>query len=186
MSVKAKIAQFRDMLYFKEVVSARQISAAANKNGIKPSNLSKIIQNWEKALAKKLFVRNSRGLEPTTEALKIAELISGAEKHFDKCLQKISKKNTPGIVNLYLPPNLKIKNLNLFCKKHEGLTLICTASPIEADVLVDYLPPLQTEDWITVQNHIGGTFDQTIWVSCLEEKIPLELAQFIISAMYDQ
>lgn len=186
MSVKVKISLFRDMLYFKEVVIERQITAAANKNGIKPSNLSKIIQNLEKAASKKLFIRNSRGLEPTSEALKIAELISGAEKHFDSCMRKISKKNSPGIINLYLPPHLNIKNLSTFCKAHTGLTLIQCTSTVEADVWVDYQPPLERNDIVLVQNHIGGNFEQTIWVCAVNEKIPLELAQFIISAMYDQ
>ena len=186
MSVKSKIALFRDLLYFKEVVNTKQISAAASKNGIKPSNLSKIIQSLEKSASKKLFLRNSRGLEPTSEALKIAELISGAEKHFDTCVQKISKKNTPGILNLYLPPNLKIKNLNRFCKDHEGLTLILCTTTVEADVWVDYEPPVQTDGWISVQNHIGRNFDQSIWICAVNEKIPVELAQFIISEMYDR
>ena len=186
MSVKSKIALSRDLLYFKEVVVAKQISAAASKNGIKPSNLSKIIQGLENSAAKKLFIRNSRGLEPTSEALKIAELIGGAEKHFDSCIQKISKKNTPGILNLYLPPNLKIKNLNTFCKNHDGLTVVFCPTTIEADVWVDYEAPIQSDGWICVQNHIGRNFDQIIWVCAVNEKIPVELAQFIISEMYHQ
>ena len=69
MSVKSKTTLFRDLLYFKEVVAAQQISAAAEKNGIKPSNLSKIIQNLEIMTTRKLFKRSSRGFEPTSEAL---------------------------------------------------------------------------------------------------------------------
>lgn len=47
MSVKSKSSLFRDLLYLREVICCGQISRAANNNGIKASNLSKIITDIE-------------------------------------------------------------------------------------------------------------------------------------------
>lgn len=184
MSVKSKTTLFRDLLYFKEVVAAQQISAAAEKNGIKPSNLSKIIQNLEIMTTKKLFKRSSRGFEPTSEAIKLAELISNAEKSFDFCAQKLKRQNQSGILNLYLPKNIKLKNLESFCKKNPDITLVFCTSIAEADVFVDYTPPQNADALICVQNNIGLNFEQNIWVCAVEQKDAFSLAQFIISEMH--
>ncbi len=184
MSVKSKTTLFRDLLYFKEVVAAQQISAAAEKNGIKPSNLSKIIQNLEIMTTRKLFKRSSRGFEPTSEALKLAELISNAEKSFDFCAQKLKRQNQSGILNLYLPQNLKFKNLKSFCQKNPDITLVFCTSVAEADVFVDYTAPQNADELICVQNNLGSNFEQSIWVCSTHQKAAVNLAQFIISEMH--
>lgn len=44
-TIKTKIAFLRELLALKEIIDAGQIQAAAERNGIKYSNMSKMIQD---------------------------------------------------------------------------------------------------------------------------------------------
>ena len=64
-TLKNKVILLRELLALKEVVDRGSIQIAANKNGIKNSNMSQLIKNLESLLGVKLINRNFDGSQPT-------------------------------------------------------------------------------------------------------------------------
>lgn len=184
MSVKSKSSLFRDFLYLQEVISCRQISSAALKNGIKSSNLSKIIKSMEELTNNKLFIRTTHGLIPTPQAYKISLLIADLEKQFDFTATKICGSVGQRELKLYLPPNMRLGNLESFLSKYADLTVQPCLKLREADVYLSYLPPEDLTNRIVVENKIGENFAQTIWVVSVDNEYAAALAQFIINQLH--
>lgn len=67
-TIKTKIALLRELLALKEVIDFGQIYAAAERNGIKHSNMSKLISDLEKRFNATLLIRSSAGCVPTNMA----------------------------------------------------------------------------------------------------------------------
>lgn len=59
-TIKTKITFLHELFALKEVIDARQIRVAAERNDIKHSNMSKMIQNLESRFKTHLLIRNSR------------------------------------------------------------------------------------------------------------------------------
>lgn len=59
-TIKTKITFLHELFALKEVIDARQIQVATERNGIKHSNMSKMIQNLESRFKTHLLIRNSR------------------------------------------------------------------------------------------------------------------------------
>lgn len=180
MSIKSKAILFRNLLYLNEVIQLSQISAAAEKNGIKASNLSKIIKELEDMLQQQLFIRTNSGLIPTDEALKLSKLINQTEANFNNLIEKIEYFETKKILYLYTPENIEIKNLKLFTQKK---VVLCQSAD-NADVIISYSKPQNHKNLITVENNFGTEFKQKIWVSSSNSKAAIELAKFIIYQMH--
>ncbi len=64
-TIKTKVAFLRELLALKEVIDAGQIQAAAERNGIKHSNMSKMITDLENRFKTTLLIRSSAGSVPT-------------------------------------------------------------------------------------------------------------------------
>ena len=64
-TIKTKITFLRELLALKEVIDLGQIQAAADRNGIKHSNMSKIISDLEARFKTRLLIRSSAGSVPT-------------------------------------------------------------------------------------------------------------------------
>ena len=182
MSVKLKVALFRDLLYLREVICYGKISAAAEKNGIKPSNLSAIIKNLEHMSGKKLFLRRTNGLFPTDEALELAQKISGLENSFEQTVSAFLSPNQTQHISLYLPANLQFTELEDFAKKH-AFIMRQTDFPEQADVIVSYAP-LNDSDKVIVENTIGRRMRQTIWVAAVNKEKALLLAEHLIVTLH--
>ena len=180
MPIKSKAILFRNFLYLNEVIKASRISVAAEKNGIKASNLSKIITDMEELTQKKLFIRTNKGLIPTKEALTFSEIISNIENSFDNQAQKLLNTQIKDTISLYVPENIEIKNLHLF---NETTILFCNNKET-ADVFVSYTQPENNDELITVNNTIGKDFKQTIWVCSINQPQAINLARFIICQMH--
>lgn len=73
-TIKSKIQFLKELISLKEVIDAGKISVAADKNGLKSTNLSKLITSLEDRLHTKLLSRSSRGVYPLEEAVKINEV----------------------------------------------------------------------------------------------------------------
>jgi len=80
MSIKQKLSLIKAALYFNEVLREKKISAAAQKNGIKQTNLSKLISEFEQAVNIPLLRRDNTGITPTNYGLKISETIKELEQ----------------------------------------------------------------------------------------------------------
>lgn len=180
MSVKTKSILFRDLLYLREVVEHTNINTTAEKNGIKTSNLSKIIKDLENITQKQLFHRSNKGVLPTGEAMKLSVLISELEKLFDNISKELFKQENKKSLALYIPDNMEIKNLNLF--KQSEITF--SQDKNNADVIISYKKPENSQKLIVVENYIGTDFKQKIWVSAVNSKQAIELARFIIGQIH--
>ena len=64
-TIKTKIAFLRELLALKEVIDLGQIQAAAERNGFKHSNRSKMISDLEARFKTRLLIRSSAGSVPT-------------------------------------------------------------------------------------------------------------------------
>lgn len=180
MSIKLKAILFRNLLYLNEVIKHSQINAAAEKNGIKSSNLSKIIKDLEDFLQKQLFIRTPNGLIPTTKALELSQMLNQTETVFDEMIEKITISENKKSLQLYVPDNIELKNLPSF---KENKIVFCS-SPVDADVIVSYEKPQTPKNFIMVENCIGTEFKQKIWVSSKNSKQALNLSRFIICQMH--
>lgn len=180
MLIKSKAILFRNFLYLNEVIKLTQISAAAEKNGIKAANLSKIIKDLENTIQKQLFIRTNKGLIPTAEAIRLSKLISQSENLFNNISAQILNHETKKTLNLFIPNNIEIRNLHLF---NEAKILFCN-DETNADVIISYKKPNQLLKIITVENSIGNTFNQKIWVSAINSTKALNLARFIICQLH--
>lgn len=185
MSVKAKTSLFRDLLYIQEIILHRRISAAAEKNGIKPSNLSHIVREMEDRLGKPLFYRNARGLTPTPEAMKISSAFSRIELLLAELGHQINPTLPINAIKLYIPEGLTIHGLSEFAAQNK-FEIGLVNQEKNSDVIVSYTKPAEAEHLISVENRIGTGVQQTIWVCAVNCETPLRLARFIISQMHFQ
>ncbi len=179
MFVKSKALIFKNLLYLKEVISCGQISAAATKNGIKPSNLSKMIKDIEIFIGHKLFERTSHGVIPTQTALTILKQISELEERLDSLMFDLAKTGTRPVLKLYISKGLKIHDIDNFNSK-----IKYTDQIEQADVMVTSQKPTNTTHLIVSENKIGKQITQTIWVCCKDIPKALELTEFIILKLH--
>lgn len=180
MSVKSKSSLFRDLLYLHEVISCKQISKAANNNGIKASNLSKIITDIEKTSQKKLFIRNSHGLTPTADAVKLALDITEMETMLKRIISNYFTPQRLTEIKLYKPANLQ---LNFLSDYNSNLKITECKTPNNCDVYIDYAAPANAEDLIVTKCQLGSKIAQTIWVSAVNTPQAVKLAEKIIADM---
>lgn len=182
MSVKSKSSLFRNLLYLREVIACKQISLAANNNGIKASNLSKIISDTENMAQKKLFLRNNHGLTPTTDAIKLASEINELETRLNHIKSTYFTSQNLFEIKLYKPENLHLKHLQDYSRTL-NITLCSCAD--NADIIISYSEPLNYENLIVVKNQIGDKIVQNIWVSAVNVPQVINLAEKIISDLHN-
>lgn len=183
MSVKYKTTLFRDLLFFQEIIRHGKISEAAEKNGIKSSNLSRIVKNLELRLGKQLFYRNNRGMVPTAAALKLSENIKNCEHLFDQLSDRISDNAKQTCLKLYHPENISFSNLSDF-EQSFNTTIQKTSNKADADVIVDYAEPQNSQDMICVELNIGKNVTHYVWICSINKSVALELLRFIVCQMH--
>ena len=190
MNIKNYTSLIRGIFYVQEVIRCKSINKAAEENNIKPSNLSLIINNFEKEIGSQLFRRSSQGCTPTKQALKIAELASDLKNQ----IQKISNwhENTGPkckILNIYVSPNMELTDYSEFEINHPTIKLNFVEEDIMADIKISNVPPVNSREKYT-ELHIGKNLKQKIWICCNEKKPKaLEFFDFIVAKLfllYDQ
>ncbi|MGN1062873.1 MAG: LysR family transcriptional regulator [Alphaproteobacteria bacterium] len=72
-TIKSKLQFLKELIALKEVTDTGKIGSAALKNGLKSTNLSKLITSLEERLHIRLIARTSKGITPLEEAVKINE-----------------------------------------------------------------------------------------------------------------
>lgn len=184
MIIKSQILFLKSIFYLAAVIENGSITKAAEKNGIKQANLSRIIKDLEKSLATPLFVRKGTGLVPTQEAMVLyREALVLQEKL--KVVQSLNmtrpEKTTP--VLLYKPDSLSLD----FLKEVSAIKIKYTPSVQDFDVGVFYEKPVQLNNSYQIGKydmHIGK-ITQHLWIACLTEKPEAcALADFIISRLF--
>ena len=180
----------RGILYVQEIIRCKSINKAAEENNIKASNLSLIINNFEREIGTKLFKRSSHGCTPTKQGYKIAELALELKEQ----VQKISSwhENTypkNRVLNLYISPNMELTDLSEFENNHPTIKMNFIEEDIMADIKISNIPPTNPLEKYT-ELHIGNGLKQKIWICC-NEKNPqaLDFFDFIVAKLlllYDQ
>lgn len=85
-TLKTNLPLLRELFALKEVMDAGQIQGAAQRNGMKQSNLSKMISDLENEMNTKLLNRSPKGIKPTNTA----RLLYADIDNIIKSLNKIS------------------------------------------------------------------------------------------------
>lgn len=181
MSIKNNISLIRSILYLQDVIRSGTISHTAMQNGIKPSNLSKLLSELEEALGCELLIRNTKGIFPTTHGQTIYNIAVELEKTLHK-FENICQNHfiNPDELNIYISESLDIPCLNEFQSTNKQLQLITCGDYRVADFAVLNHEPDNT-NFSCTQSHIGNNIHQKIWIICNEKhQAALEIFDFII------
>ena len=127
-TLKNKVILLRELLALKEVVDRGSIQIAANKNGIKNSNMSQLIKNLESLLGVKLINRNFDGSQPTNSTQIIYNDICTIEELLNKILDTfIDQDDLSGYMSVWaeegLFGSLFMKELSEFYAKYPKIRL---------------------------------------------------------------
>ena len=90
-TIKTKVSFLKELLALKEVIDLGQIHAAADRNGIKHSNMSKMLTDLESRFKTALLIRGSAGCLPTNASRQLyndIELISDVLNRLLRNLQE--------------------------------------------------------------------------------------------------
>lgn len=184
MNIKYNSNFIRDLLYLIATIRNGQITITAEQNGIKPSNLSRLLTELEKTIGCKLIIRSCRGIKPTQYGQEIYELALCLEHNLQK-LENIYKhpnrKNNQ--IKLYISEALKINNFNDFCQQNPSIKIIPTNNEEFADVaLLNHEPNMKGISFAKFV--IGQEITQNIWVICNENNPNATiLFDFIVSQL---
>lgn len=176
----------RSLLYFQSIVRSSRINQAADKNGIKASNLSRNVREFEEAYNIHLLDRTRSGTYPTVKGFKLYHLIGEMEKKFDNILAFLNEESSnSSLLRLYLPPNFQLGDLAIFLNDNPQIELSYTDCEEMADVAVSYHQPEKQEGIIIIKNTLGERFTQDVWVTC-KENLPsaVALAEFITELLH--
>lgn len=112
MIVKQKTLLLKELLAVKETVDAGQIQRAADKNGFRQTNFSKLIKELEKRFETTLFQRSPTGLIPTdigrllyADIKKISDDLENLETKYMKTHEMsghLTVWTEEGLANIYL------------------------------------------------------------------------------------
>ena len=184
MNIKNYTTLIRGILYVQEIIRYKSINKAAEENNIKASNLSLIINNFEKELGTKLFKRSSQGCLPTKQGHQIAELALDLKEQIQKIScwhEDIYPKNR--ILNIYISPNMELIDYSEFEKNHPTIKLNFIEEDIMADVKISNIPPINPSEKYT-ELHIGDNLKQKIWICCNERNSKaLDFFDFIVAKL---
>lgn len=89
-TIKTKIAFLRELLALKEVIDLGQIQAAAERNGFKHSNMSKMISDLESRFKTRLLIRSSTGSIPTNTTRQLYSDIENISNALDSIINNIT------------------------------------------------------------------------------------------------
>ena len=159
MLIKMQIGFLKDILYITQIVKAGTITAVAQKNGVKVSNLCKLIKEAEKEFGGLLFIRTNKGLVPTPKALEIAKKADEIEGLINECAKEFLKKSTINCVKVYISKGLEFHDLE---KVH--INMVLCSEPSDADVIISTQEPSDTKNTLVVHTKIGNAVTQDLWL----------------------
>jgi len=167
MNIKQKLSVIKAALYFNEVLRERKISGAAQKNGIKPGNLSKIISEFEAAVKIPLLCRDNKGVCPTNYGLKISAAIKELEHDIDE-LERFIQVFPNSKLNYYFAPGITFNTLEKFQQQHPGWDILPCTTPREAQLAILTEEPDWPCEYTCLQT--PGSISQKIWITCQMDK----------------
>lgn len=159
MSVKMRLTFLRELLYIREIIECGTISKAALKNGIKASNLSKLIKDAEKEFNQKLFIRTSKGVTPTKAALEILKVANSINEIVKTNQVKFSNPKSPENIKIFISQGLNVGGLGEICPN----CILCNNLKT-ADIIISTQRPENADKMITVEFTIGSNVTQNVFI----------------------
>ncbi len=92
-TIKTKISLLRELLALKEVIDIGKIQAAAERNGIKHSNMSKLITGLEERFKTILLIRSSLGCLPTNASRQLYNQIEIITNTLDEINKELTESD---------------------------------------------------------------------------------------------
>ena len=92
-TIKTKVSLLKELLALKEVVDLGQIQAAAERNGIKHSNMSKMISDLESRFKTVLLIRSPLGCLPTNATRQLYADIEIVADAINRILDSLYEKD---------------------------------------------------------------------------------------------
>lgn len=105
-TIKTRVTLLKELLALKEVIDTGQIQIAANKNGIKHSNTSKLISELETRLNATLLQRTPAGSLPTSATPEIYSAIETICSTLDKIEQVTPEEELTGYISVMVAEGL--------------------------------------------------------------------------------
>lgn len=105
-TIKTRVTLLKELLALKEVIDTGQIQIAANKNGIKHSNMSKLISDLETRLNATLLQRTPAGSLPTSATPEIYSAIETICSTLDKIEQVAPEEELTGYISVMVAEGL--------------------------------------------------------------------------------
>lgn len=127
-TLKSKVALLKKLLSLKEVIDSGQIQTAAEKNGLRHSNLSKAISELEEEMHTVLLHRSPKGIEPTSASRLLYEDINNILKILDNIKNSFSdKEEMMGYITVFVGTgfigNYLLKQLSFFYAQYPKIRL---------------------------------------------------------------
>ena len=90
-TIKTKVSLLRELLALKEVIDLGQIQAAADKNGIKHTNMSKLITGLEERFKTIMLIRSPLGCLPTNASRQLYNQIEIITNTLDEINKELTE-----------------------------------------------------------------------------------------------
>lgn len=167
MSVKRYVKLTQNMLYLAETAQTGKISKAAEKNGIKSSNLSKIIHEVEKALGFDIFDRKYNGISVTPQASRImdkAQELLDFVRELEAEIETQIKENGGQVLRVYKCDELNIKGLDSGMKSNGRKFIRFVYNDKDADFSILNRRPKDATGKIVIKKTIGGAISQDVYI----------------------
>ena len=123
MSVKRDVWLLKGILFFQEVAKWGSITRAAQENGIKSANLSRVITELEDVLNLRLFDRRSTGMHLTAAGRMLLEKADELKGQLERLSAVRQKSVAVKILRLRLPSGLKI-DISSFLEHYPYLNVL--------------------------------------------------------------
>ena len=184
MIIKSQIAFLKSVLYLAAVVECGSVTKAAEQNGVKQTNLSRMLKDLEDTIGKTLFVRKSNGLEPTETAMILYRHALTLQKNLETVQNlKNSSIHHPSELKFYKPKTLTLS----FLKEFSGAKIKYVSPDSEYQVGIFYENPQNAKKGYQTGEYeinIGG-LSQRLWIVCqTENPNACALMDFIVSRLF--
>ncbi len=180
MSLKKQLAIIKYLLALNSTVKHGSINTAAEKNGIKPSNLSRLISDFEEIIGGKLLNRTTKGVTPTALGTKVCALAEQIEQELEKAEKE--EKTACHQIKIFLAPELEFSDFENFFAAFNEAEIILSPRRNQADIIISGQAPRGETNFIEIE--LSGELKRKIWLlSKTEEELPLKVIDFIIARL---
>ncbi len=180
MSLKKQLAVIKYLLALNSTVKFGSINTAAAKNGIKPSNLSRLISEFEEIVGGKLLNRTPKGVSPTVLGTKVCALAEQIEHELEKA--DCEEDKDIQIIKIYVSSELEFTDFENFFADFNNAIIVLTPRRKQADIIISGQAPKDKTHFVEIT--LSGALRRKIWFQSKSEKeLPLKVIDFIIAKL---